>query len=64
MRASGSMARGGYIGQILRINLSTRRVEAEALEDKVCFNFVGGRGFGAWWQYSELPQKVDAFSEE
>ncbi|RDD52352.1 hypothetical protein BA065_02115, partial [Nanoarchaeota archaeon NZ13-N] len=36
----------GYSGKILRINLSSREIREEKLEEEVAKNWLGGRGLG------------------
>ncbi|MEM0313534.1 MAG: aldehyde ferredoxin oxidoreductase N-terminal domain-containing protein [Candidatus Bathyarchaeia archaeon] len=57
-------SRGGYCGRILRIDLSKREIIGEEIDDKIAYNFIGGRGYSAWILYSELNPKVDPLSEE
>lgn len=57
-------SRGGYCGRILRIDLSKREIVSEEIDDKIAYNFIGGRGYSAWILYSELNHKVDPLSEE
>jgi aldehyde:ferredoxin oxidoreductase len=56
--------KGGYAGRILRVNLSTGEIFHERLDEKVAYNFIGGRGYAAWILYNELDPKVDPLSEE
>jgi len=53
-----------YMGKILRINLSNKKVSCEPLKDEITKKFIGGRGFGAWILWSELPPKVNALGSE
>jgi len=43
----------GYMGKILRVNLSARRIEEEELTDAMAEQFIGGCGFGAKILYEE-----------
>jgi len=54
----------GYAGSILRINLTTSTITREALPEKLCDDFIGGRGFVAKTLYDELPPGIDPLSEE
>jgi len=54
----------GYAGKILRINLSTEEILKEPLSEKMCEEFIGGRGFVAKTLYEELPPDTDPFGED
>lgn len=49
----------GYAGKILRIDLNTKRIIKEPLPEKMCNDFIGGRGFVAKTLYEELPPDTD-----
>lgn len=49
----------GYMGTLLRVNLSTSTVSREALPDDVQRRFIGGRGFGAKMLFDELKPGID-----
>lgn len=53
----------GYAGKILRIDLSTKKILKELLSEKMCDEFIGGRGFVAKTLYEELPPDTDPFGE-
>ncbi len=50
---------GGYVGQILRVNLSDRKVSKEPLREDWAEEFVGGVGLSARILYEELPPGID-----
>lgn len=54
----------GYAGSILRINLTTSSITREPLPEKLCDDFIGGRGFVAKILYDELPPGIDPLSEK
>ncbi len=54
----------GYAGKILRINLTTKEVKVEPLDEKEAKKFIGGRGLGTKIFYDEVSPQVDALSEE
>ncbi len=54
----------GYMGKILRINLSGNKAFSEPLEGGAVKNFIGGRGLGAWLLWKELSKGVDPLSSE
>jgi aldehyde:ferredoxin oxidoreductase len=52
----------GYMGQILRIDLTTRKYTIEPLKKDLAEIFVGGRGFGIKILFDEVPKGVDPLS--
>ena len=58
------MTRGGFHGQILRVDLSQGRVSVESLEDDLARDYVGGRGLGSAILWRELPAQTDSLSPE
>jgi aldehyde:ferredoxin oxidoreductase len=58
------MAKGGFFGKILRVNLSERKVSTSALPDEFIKDYLGGRGIGARILYEENPPHVDPYSPE
>jgi len=55
---------GGYIGKILFMNLSTGETGEEALDEKMCRDFIGGYGIGARILYSRQKAGIDALGPE
>jgi aldehyde:ferredoxin oxidoreductase len=49
----------GYGGKILRVNLSTGKITKEQTPVDVARDFIGGRGFGAYYLFKEVPQGAD-----
>jgi aldehyde:ferredoxin oxidoreductase len=49
----------GYGGKILRVNLTTGKITKEQTPVDVARDFIGGRGFGAYYLYKEVPQGAD-----
>ena len=49
----------GYGGKILRVNLTTGKITKEPTPVEVTRDFIGGRGFGAYYLYKEVPQGAD-----
>lgn len=49
----------GYMGKILRVDLSTRKIETEELTDAVAEKFLGGSGLGAKILYEETSVETD-----
>ena len=54
----------GYAGKILRIDLTGKKVSKQKLPEKLCKDFIGGRGFVAQTLYEELPHDTDPFGED
>ncbi|RLI30993.1 aldehyde ferredoxin oxidoreductase, partial [Candidatus Bathyarchaeota archaeon] len=54
----------GYIGKVLRINLTKGSIKAEALNPEIIYNFLGGRGYAAKILYDELKPNIPPLSEE
>ncbi|CCQ95569.1 Tungsten-containing aldehyde ferredoxin oxidoreductase [[Clostridium] ultunense Esp] len=54
----------GYMGKILRVNLTDRTVKVEPLDLKVAQKYLGSRGLGVKIMVDEVPANVDPFSEE
>ncbi|MCE5283616.1 MAG: aldehyde ferredoxin oxidoreductase family protein [Deltaproteobacteria bacterium] len=55
---------GGYIGKILRINLTDRVVAQEPLREDWARDFLGGVGYSARLWYDEVPGQIDALGPE
>jgi len=54
----------GYGGQILRVNLSTGKISREPTSPELARDFLGGRGFGAYFLYREVPKGADPLGPE
>ena len=56
----------GYMGRILRVNLTTGEITREPLPRELMENYVGGRGFGSRILYDTLknPREVDPLGPE
>lgn len=55
---------GGYIGQLLRINLNNKGITKEPLKEDWARDFVGGVGLAARIMYEEVPSKIDPLGPE
>ncbi|MEM4216626.1 MAG: 3-hexulose-6-phosphate synthase [Candidatus Methanomethylicaceae archaeon] len=55
---------GGYMGKILRVNLSSKEISVEDLDMDIASSFIGGRGYGAKILFDELPVGIDPLSPE
>jgi aldehyde:ferredoxin oxidoreductase len=51
----------GYCGKILRINLSTGRIDHENLDMELAMKFIGGRGLATYYITQEVGPKTDPF---
>lgn len=49
----------GYGGQILRVNLTAGKITKEPTPPDVVRDFIGGRGFGAYFLFKEVPTNAD-----
>lgn len=54
----------GYVGKILRVNLSDSSISEENLDIEKAKKFIGARGLGAKIMFEEVDPKVDALSPE
>ena len=55
---------GGYMERILFVNLSTGVITEEALDNKMCRDFIGGYGIGARILYSRQKAGIDPLGLE
>lgn len=51
-----------YAGKVLRVDLTTGKVETEALNESWARDFVGGKGLGFRYLFEALPAKTDPLS--
>ena len=54
----------GWMGKILRVNLSNGEISAEALDPQVVRDFVGGRGLAIYYMLKEVDPNCDALGNE
>ena len=54
----------GYMGKMLRVNLTTGKVETEPLPEKLAKLYVGGRGIGARLLYDEVKPGTEPLSPD
>ena len=54
----------GYMGKILFVDLSNGTIKEEALEEKMCRDFIGGYGIGARVLYSRQKAGIDPLGPE
>jgi len=50
---------GGYLGKVLRVDLSKEQMSVEELKGSFIEKWVGGVGFGARYLYEEVPAGVE-----
>src|SRR3972149_10438368 len=54
----------GWIGRLLRINLSEGKVQVDPLDAELRQLYIGGRGAAAKLLYDEVDPRVDPFAPE
>ena len=54
----------GYIGKMLFVDLSKREINEEAIDEKLCYDFIGGYGIGSRIIYSLQKTGVDPLGSE
>jgi aldehyde:ferredoxin oxidoreductase len=60
----GKETPGGYNGKILRVNLSSRSITTETIDELFCRRYIGGAGFVIYYLWKELKPRIDALSPE
>ena len=55
---------GGYVGKILRIDLSAGKIFAENINNFPIREYIGGKGLGAYILFKELKASVHPLNEE
>ncbi len=50
---------GGYLGRVLRVDLSREKITVEPLDESILRKFIGGAGMGARYLYNEVPAGVE-----
>lgn len=55
---------GGYVGKILRVDLSNGKISSEDLNEEWTRMFIGGKGLGAKYLFEEAKPKVDPLSPD
>ena len=58
------MYKGGYMGKILRINLTDKAAREEDLPLEIAKDYIGGAGFGIKYLYDEVPAGADPLGPE
>jgi len=57
-------ALGGYVGRILRVDLSTHTISEQVITPDLAQTWLGGNGFGVKTLWDEVPASVDPLSPE
>jgi aldehyde:ferredoxin oxidoreductase len=50
---------GGYVGRVLRVDLSREKITVEPLDHSILRKFIGGAGLCAKYLYDEVPPGVE-----
>lgn len=58
------MYSGGYMGKILRIDLSNQSAKEEAVSEELARNYLGGVGFAIKYLYNELRPGISALDKD
>jgi aldehyde:ferredoxin oxidoreductase len=54
----------GYMGNILRVDLTARRTWVEPLPEDMLRQYLGGSGLGAWYLYQETARDTDPLTPD
>lgn len=54
----------GWTGKMLRVDLSSRNVKIEEIDEEILHLYLGGRGLGAYFVYTEVPPDTDPLGPE
>ena len=54
----------GWVGKILRVDLTTKKIKEETLDPKVAKDYIGGRGLGIYYLNKEIDPGTDPFSPQ
>jgi aldehyde:ferredoxin oxidoreductase len=57
-------AQGDYLGRVLIVDLTSGKIEVEALDEAFAKKYIGGRGFTSRLQYDLIPKDVDPLGPE
>ena len=49
----------GWMGKILRVNLSDGSTSMQVLDENIYHHYLGGRGLGTYLVYTEVPPDID-----
>lgn len=54
----------GYMGKILRVNLTEGKISTDEIDPGTALNYIGGAGYATKIIYDEVPAKSDALGED
>ncbi len=54
----------GWMGKILRVDLTTQRCSTETLDLKILKDYIGGRGLGAYFLNKEGNPQADPLAAD
>jgi aldehyde:ferredoxin oxidoreductase len=54
----------GYMGKILRVNLTDRKINTEMIDESIYRKYIGGVGLGAYFLYRETDENTDPLGPE
>ena len=54
----------GWMGKILRVDLSSKSIHYEPLDKDLCHKFIGGRGINSKILYDEIQKDISPFAPE
>ncbi len=55
---------GGYMGKVVRVDLTTKEISYQTFEEKILRQYLGGSGLGAKILYDETDTKTDPLGPE
>jgi aldehyde:ferredoxin oxidoreductase len=58
------MFTGGYTRNLLRIDLTNKKITVEKIKDTTIKQLLGGRGIAAWYYYDEIGSDVEPLSRD
>ncbi len=54
----------GFVGKLLKVDLGTKEISDEALDEDIAKNFLGGSGYSCRYLYDKLNKDTDPLSPE
>lgn len=54
----------GWVGNILRVDLTRQKTSVEPLDESVVRRYIGGRGLGIYYLFKEIDPAVDPLSKD
>jgi aldehyde:ferredoxin oxidoreductase len=57
-------AQDNYLGRVLKVDLSSGKIESDTLNETFAKKYIGGRGFTSRLQYDLIPKDVDPLGPE